>query len=224
MAGVGPPLAESPCEMSLRTSVSPTSLVTTTDWTQGLPTLRGEHVTLRELKLSDAPSLVAMLATSEVARFITPPPTTVEGFERFIAWTHLQRSHGTYACFAVVPEGMDAAIGIFQVRQLDASFATAEWGFAIGSPFWGTGVFADGARQMVEFAFQVLGVHRLEARAAAGNGRGNGALAKIGAVREGLLRKSFRRNGEYLDQILWSIVREDWMQALSKAVWGSAIH
>jgi ribosomal-protein-alanine N-acetyltransferase len=198
--------------------------VATTDWRKALPTLRGTRVTLRELRRSDAASLVAMLATEEVARFVTPPPTTVEGFERFIEWTHVQRTQGAYACFAVVPEGTDTAIGIFQVRQLEPSFATAEWGFAIGSPFWGTGVFTEGAALTVGFAFDVLGVHRLEARAAARNGRGNGALMKIGAVREGLLRKSFVRNGEYLDQILWSIVREDWMQAHSKAVWGSAIH
>ncbi len=189
-----------------------------------MPTLCGARVTLRELRRSDAASLVAMLATEEVARFITPPPTTVEGFERFIEWTHVQRSQGAYACFAVVPEGMETAIGIFQVRQLEPSFATAEWGFAIGSPFWGTGVFADGAALVVNFAFEILGAHRLEARAAARNGRGNGALLKIGAVREGILRKSFVRDGEYLDQILWSIIREDWMQAHSKAVWGSAIH
>ncbi len=204
--------------------VSAPQPVVTTDWRNALPTLGGGNVTLRQLRRSDAASLVAMLATEEVARFITPPPTTVEGFERFIEWTHVQRAQGAYACFAVVPEGMETAIGIFQIRQLEPSFATAEWGFAIGSPFWGTGVFADGAALAVDFAFQVLGVHRLEARAAARNGRGNGALMKIGAVREGVLRKSFVRNGEYLDQILWSIVREDWMQAHSKAVWGSAIH
>lgn len=198
--------------------------VTTSDWRQALPTLAGGGVTLRQLRRSDAASLVAMLARAEVARFITPPPTTVEGFERFIEWTHLQRAQGTYACFAVVPAGMDTAIGIFQVRQLEPSFATAEWGFAIGSPYWGTGVFAAGARLTVDFAFQTLGAHRLEARAAARNGRGNGALAKVGAVREGVLRKSFRRSGEYLDQILWSIVREDWMATRDKAVWGSAIH
>jgi RimJ/RimL family protein N-acetyltransferase len=74
----------------------------------------------------------------------------------------------------------------------------------------------------VEFAFETVGVVRLEARAAVLNGRGNGALAKIGAVREAVLRKSFIRNGQQLDQALWSILRQDWRQ--SKAVWGSAIH
>ena len=62
----------------------------------------------------------------------------------------------------------------------------------------------------MEFAFETIGVHRLEARAAVQNGRGNGALQKIGATREGVLHKSFLRNGEYLDQILWTIVEDDW--------------
>jgi RimJ/RimL family protein N-acetyltransferase len=75
---------------------------------------------------------------------------------------------------------------------------------------------------VVDFAFDVIGVHRLEARAAVGNGRGNGALRKIGAVQEGVLRQSFLRGGEYLDQVLWSILANDWRQ--SKAVWGQRVH
>ena len=130
-----------------------TAQATTTDWRQALPVLTGSMVTLRELRISDAPSLLAMLSTEEVARFISPPPTTVEGFERFIAWTHRERAAGNYVCFAVVPHGMDTAIGIFQVRQLEPGFGTAEWGFAIGSAFWGTGVFMDGARMVIDFAF-----------------------------------------------------------------------
>ena len=98
-----------------------------------------------------------MLSTEEVARFISPPPTTIEGFERFIAWTHRERAAGNYVCFAVVPHGMDTAIGIFQVRQLEPGFGTAEWGFAIGSAFWGTGMFVDGAQLVVDFAFDAIG-------------------------------------------------------------------
>ena len=186
------------------------SLATTSDWRKALPVLTGSMVTLRELRLTDAPSLLAMLSSEEVARFISPPPTTVEGFERFIAWTHRERAAGNYVCFAVVPHGMDSAIGIFQVRQLEPGFATAEWGFAIGSAYWGSGVFVDGARLVVDFTFETIGTHRLEARAAVQNGRGNAALKKVGATQEGILRKSFLRNDEYLDQTLWTILASDW--------------
>jgi RimJ/RimL family protein N-acetyltransferase len=191
------------------------------DWRTGLPILTGSLVTLRELRMEDAPALFAALTTEEVSRFISPPPSTIEGFERFIAWTHKQRAAGQYVCFAVIPRGSDVAIGLFQVRSLEADFGSAEWGFAIASEFWGTGVFVDGAKLVVQFAFDTIGSHRLEARAAVLNGRGNGALRKIGAVREGILRKSFIRNGECLDQSLWTILAEEWREATHP--WGSTI-
>jgi RimJ/RimL family protein N-acetyltransferase len=204
------------------TVVARSSEATVSDWKQALPVLTGSKVTLRELRLSDAASLLAMLSTEEVARFISPPPTTIEGFERFIAWTHRERAAGNYACFAVVPHGMDTAVGIFQVRQLEPGFGTAEWGFALGSAFWGTGMFMDGARLVIDFSFDVIRTHRLEARAAILNGRGNGALRKLGAIQEGILRKSFLRNGEYLDQALWTILDEDW--TAQRTVWGVRVH
>jgi ribosomal-protein-alanine N-acetyltransferase len=211
-------------EMDVMVVQPSTTEVVSTDWRASLPVLSGTRVTLRELRVSDAPSLFAMLTTEEVSRFISPPPTTVDGFERFIAWTHRMRSQGTYACFAVTAAGSDVAIGIFQLRELEPGFGTAEWGFAIGSPFWGTGVFAEGAQLMVQFAFETVGVHRLEARAAVKNGRGNGALRKIGAVQEGVLRRSFLKNGEYLDQVLWSILDEDWLGARTDIRFSGAIH
>lgn len=179
------------------------------NWRQALPVLTGQGITLRELRLSDAATLLSMLASEEVARFISPPPTTVQGFERFIEWTQRERQAGRYACFGVVPDGMDTAVGLFQLRELEPGFATGEWGFAIGSVYWGSGLFVEGAQLVLDFAFDVVGVHRLEARAAVQNGRGNGALRKIGALQEGILRRSFLRNGNYLDQVLWAILDSD---------------
>lgn len=182
-----------------------------TNWQDGLPALVAEGVTLRELRLSDAPSLLDSLSTElEVSRFIAPPPTSIAGFERFIEWAHRDRANGRFVCFGIVPDGCDYAVGIIQMRPLGATFEMAEWGFAIGSAFWGRGVFPAAARVLMAFAFTTLGTHRLEARAALENGRGNGALQKVGAAREGLLRKSFLRNGVYHDQVIWSICAEDW--------------
>lgn len=190
-------------------------------WRHGLPTLSGSHVMLRELRASDAQALYAAMSGEEVSRFISPPPASVEGFERFIAWAIRQRASGQYVCFAVVARGSGAVIGLFQIRSLEPGFGTAEWGFAIDSDHWGTGAFTDGAELAIAFAFEVLGTHRLEARAALRNGRGSGALRKIGAVQEGVLRRSFLRHGEFLDQGLWTILAEDWLEA--KAVWGSRL-
>ena len=201
----------------LRSSHSPVMVpppaVIVSDWRSTSPVLTGPGVTLRDLRQADAPALLRLLTTEEVTRFISPPPTTVEGFERFIAWANEQRAAGLYICFAVVPLGAETAVGIIQLRQLEERFATAEWGFALGQAFWGTGLFVGAAELVLAFAFDRLGVHRLEARAAIANGRGNGALRKLGAFREAILRQSFSRGGDRLDQALWSILDNDWRRA-----------
>ena len=179
-------------------------------WRDLSPVLSGRGLVLREPRLSDAATLFTSLSSDEVGRFIASPPSTVDGFERFILWAREQRMAGEAVSFAVVPQGTDGPVGLFQVRRVEQDFSIAEWGFILGTSFWGNGTFFAAAPLVIDFAFEVLGVHRLEARAAVLNGRGNNALRKLGAVQEALLRKSLERSGDYLDQVLWSIVADDW--------------
>jgi ribosomal-protein-alanine N-acetyltransferase len=196
----------------------------TLDWRAALPELEGPRITLREPRASDAATLFSLLSTEDVARFISPPPPSVEGFERYVAWTQHQRAAGQYVCFAIVPRGSESPIGLVHVRALGPGFGTADWGFALASEFWGKGIFTEAAELILDFAFDVLRTHRLEARAALCNGRGNGAMKKLGAEREGVLRHAFFRNGDYLDQVIWSILREDWKKRQqAKAIWGSSV-
>jgi RimJ/RimL family protein N-acetyltransferase len=193
-------------------------------WRRGLPALVGPLVTLRELRASDARALFIALTTDEVTRFISPPPASVEGFEKFIAWTHRQRAAGQCACFAIVPPGSDVAVGLFQIRSLQPQFVTAEWGFALAPESWGNGCFLDGAKTAIAFAFDALGTQRLEARASLANDRGNAALRKLGASREAILRKSFLRGGEHHDQALWTILADEWRTARRWAGTSPGIH
>ena len=58
--------------------------------------IQGMGVTLRELQMGDAKALLSLLTSDEVTRFISPPPTTLDGFERFISWTIREREAGRY--------------------------------------------------------------------------------------------------------------------------------
>jgi RimJ/RimL family protein N-acetyltransferase len=187
------------------------------DWTTGLPVFKGKRMLVRELVKSDATTLLTMLRTEEVARFISPPPTTREGFEKFIQWSIRERQAGRQLTFGMVPEGYEHAVGLVQVRSISPHFSVAEWGFALGSPFWGTGLFLASASTTIDFAFLHVGVNRLEARAAVQNGRGSSALRKLGAVQEGVLRASLLKGGKHLDQFMWAIVARDWFQAKTVA-------
>lgn len=168
---------------------------------------------VREVVCSDAPALFELLTDPEVTRHLSPPPMTIEAFEGFIAWAQRERSRGTAVCFGIVPHGLGQAVGIIQVRALEPAFFTAEWGFALGTAFWGTGVFHEAVDLVARFAFETINVHRLEARAVTANARGNGALQKIGARTEAVLTGAFRREGRTENQLLWSLMAEDWRQA-----------
>jgi ribosomal-protein-alanine N-acetyltransferase len=177
-------------------------------WRQALPVLEGAKVVLRELRASDAPALLVAFGSPDVTRLISPPPPTLDGFEKFVAWTQRQREAGQSLAFGITEKDSDTVVGLFQVRALQPAFDIAEWGFALSSEHWGSGLFMEAAELVLDFVFDVIGVHRLEARAALKNGRGNGALHKLGAMQEGVLHRSFLRNGIYLDQALWTILAD----------------
>jgi ribosomal-protein-alanine N-acetyltransferase len=188
------------------------------DWRTGLPVLTGQLVTLRELQSADAPALYAALCRPEVARSTWPPPASVDAFERFIEWAWAERATGKYICYGIVPRGREHAVGLFELRQLQPGFFRGELGFLMDPDKWGTGLFSEGAVLLLEFAFQVVEVHRIEARAAVNNPRSNAALRKIGARQEGTLRAAFVCEGQYIDQNLWAILSD---RALTRASYPS---
>jgi RimJ/RimL family protein N-acetyltransferase len=186
-------------------------------WRHGLPELRGARVTLRELRADDGAALLPLITAPEVTRFMSPTPELPDWFTSFVASTSRERKAGRYAGFAIVPHDHDHAVGLVQIRQLAPGFSTAEWGIALGSAWWGKGFFEDTGRLILRFAFETLGVHRLEARVAQQNARGNAAVSKLGAVAEGQLRRALRTaDGQYHDQILWSWLVEEWRREVAK--------
>lgn len=183
------------------------------DWRAGLPVIAGERVTLRELQFSDAPTLYAEFTTPEARRFMWAPPPNVVAFERFIEWTHRERADGKYICYGVVPEGKREAWGIFELRQLQPGFVRGELGFIMASSLWGTGAFIESAHLLLDFAFDTVNVHRVEARASVDNDRSNAALKKLGARQEGTLKEAFWRDDHFVDQYLWAVLDTDWRTA-----------
>jgi ribosomal-protein-alanine N-acetyltransferase len=175
-----------------------------------LPILTSQRCTLRQLESDDATSLTSLLGTPDVQKFLPATPRTPQAFSKYIRWARRQQRLGRHLSFGVVPNEQQAAVGVFQIWPIESQFWTAEMGFALGEPYWGTGLFLESAEQIVDFAMYTLGIHRLEARSAVDNVRGNRALEKLGAVREGMLRQCFECNGQVRDHVMWAIVRNDW--------------
>src|SRR2546430_8983109 len=119
--------------------------MTEAPWRNEVPVLSGALVRVREVACEDAPALFALLSDPAVSAHMASPPPSMLAFAGFIRWARQQRQRGESVCFGIVPDGLESAVGIVQVRALEPSFFTAEWGFAIGESFWGTGAFIDAA-------------------------------------------------------------------------------
>jgi [ribosomal protein S5]-alanine N-acetyltransferase len=178
-------------------------------WTDAVPPLHGDLTRLREVSASDVYSLFTLFSDPAVTAYMAPPPPTLAKFAGFVEWSHRQRAEGRGVCFGIVPEGMTAAVGILQVR-LDPAVPGAEWGFVLSTHFWSTGVFADAANALAEFAFTTMLVDRLEARIALRNRRAHTAVQRLGARFEATLEQSSPQGIPRDPETVWTLREDDW--------------
>jgi ribosomal-protein-alanine N-acetyltransferase len=190
--------------------VSDPTLLARTSWRAALPNLVGTRVTLREPEAGDVAAILGILGASDATHFGVDEPINDLVVQQFVERAAADRVAGRGFTYVVVGNESRALVGVLQVRQLDPAFQAGEWECTLAPAVRGTGVFLEVARLAGSLAFGTIGVHRLEARVLLQNGRANGALRKLGAVQEGILRRACRRKGEYLDQVLWSVLRDDW--------------
>ncbi|OLC51239.1 MAG: hypothetical protein AUH43_03000 [Acidobacteria bacterium 13_1_40CM_65_14] len=190
--------------------MSDPTLITVSNWRDELPVLSARTVTLREPASSDLGPLVDLLSLGDATRFGLDEPVSEVAVQQLIERAARDRAAGRAFSYVITLTATRTVIGLMQVRQLDPGFEAAEWECTIAPSARGSGVFVEAARLVGSFAFGSVGAHRLEARVPVRDGRANGALRKLGAVQEGILRRSMRLGGEYLDQVLWSMLKEDW--------------
>jgi RimJ/RimL family protein N-acetyltransferase len=186
------------------------SVIGVSTWRNTLPPLAGRVVLLREPGGQDLGPLVDLLSLGDATAFGLDQPVSEVNVQELIDGFARERANGLAFTYVITLATARTIVGLVQVRQLDPTFEAAEWECTIAPSSRGSGIFLETARLVGSFAFGTLGTHRLEARVLLQNGRAQGALRKLGAVQEGVLRRSVRRAGEYFDQVLWSLLKEDW--------------
>lgn len=82
-------------------------------------------------------------------------------------------------------------------------------GYWIGAPYARRGFMSEALQLLLNFAFDTLGLHRVEAACLPSNGPSRGLLEKSGFVQEGVARKYLRINGAWQDHVCYAILRTD---------------
>jgi [ribosomal protein S5]-alanine N-acetyltransferase len=86
---------------------------------------------------------------------------------------------------------------------------SAEIGYWLAEPFWGKGIITQAVKSLTEYAFKKYNFNRIFAGVFEGNKASEKVLQNAGYKLEGIFRKSVFKEGKFLDQYNYSILKED---------------
>jgi RimJ/RimL family protein N-acetyltransferase/nitroimidazol reductase NimA-like FMN-containing flavoprotein (pyridoxamine 5'-phosphate oxidase superfamily) len=176
-------------------------------------TMRGKHVALEPLAPSHVDDLHEALADDEVWQFLpTPRPRTREETAAQVAAAAQRQWLGESVAWAQCDPATGAAIGMTSYHDIDVAARSLGIGHTIiGRPWWRTGVNTEAKLMLLERAFDVLGAERAFWYTDIRNERSQKAIARLGASRDGVIRRHrLRPDGTWRDSVLFAMTADEW--------------
>jgi [ribosomal protein S5]-alanine N-acetyltransferase len=166
------------------------------------------QVTLRPFVITDLDSLVRHADNAAIAEKLNdhfPHPYTRENGKAFIEMTMKQDPR---TILAIVVDGQACgAIGIHPLPMIERK--NAEMGYWLGQAYWNKGIITRAIGQMVEYGFAHFDINRIFARPFGTNIASQRVLEKAGFQLEAKFEKTFYKNGQYIDELIYAIRRND---------------
>ena len=165
------------------------------------------NFTLRPWTINDLDDLVKFANNKEIAKYMTdqfPHPYTIEKGKAFIEFASKE---SPVHIFAIEVNGQ-AVGGIGIHPQSDIYSRNAELGYWLAEPFWGKGIITKAVQQMIDYGFENFEIDRIFARPFGTNKGSQKVLEKSGFLLEAKLEKTLFKNGEVLDELIYSVRRK----------------
>ena len=190
--------------------------------------LRTERLVLRPLEASDAPDVYEYQRLAEVIRYLPwPERDRTEGYEHTAkrAAGRILAADGDFFVFAATLPGTpstddtarDRVIGDFMVRVSSAKHAQLELGWVLHPDFQGKGYAREAAGAVLDFTFETLHPHRVQAFLDARNAASAALCERLGMRREATLIGEEYNDDEWQDTAVYGVLRREWAAATAAA-------
>jgi len=180
--------------------------------------LHGPTLTLRYASPEDTPSLFELGSDREVTRYFSwGPYVRLQEPVAYVVGLEDRRERGEQLDLLIVHRA-DGPIGVVGLSELSRRDRRAVVGTWLGRRWWGSGANFEAKALIAHLAFARLGLERLGAYADVENGRSQAALARIGFVREGTLRRWHHHGATTHDVHVYGLLREEWAGSALAAV------
>ena len=176
-----------------------------------LPTLRTERLALRWLTDADVPALYEIFSDAVVTRYWSRPPLPhAAAAAALLAEIRRGFAERTLFQWGIARRADDRVIGTCTLAALSTPHRRAELGYALGRTHWSRGYADEALHALLDFAFDTLALHRLEADVDPRNAPSIRVLERLGFRREGHLRERYHMGGELQDALLYGLLRREW--------------
>jgi [ribosomal protein S5]-alanine N-acetyltransferase len=180
--------------------------------------LKGERLIFREFAPNDF-HLFHSVFTNEsimkytlIDKFMAEEPL-IPYFEKVLEHNAAVGNRIAYE-YAIFTASDEAFIGFcdIEIHNRNSLGGCGEIGYLLLPAFWGNGYATEIARALIEFCFTCLHLHRVSARCNSNNLPSEKVMRKAGMTKEGELRKVRFKNSMWDNELLYSILIEEWGQ------------
>jgi RimJ/RimL family protein N-acetyltransferase len=175
-------------------------------------TLRGRFVTLEPIEEHHAPDLFAAMQDEEVCRYLAwRPPVKLEETLALVREARAVMARGQSIVFAQVWNATGRAIGSTRLLDVRPADRQVEIGATfLARAYWRSPANTESKLLFLTHCFERLGCVRVALKTDGRNLRSQDAIARLGAVREGVLRRHMQVRGYQRDTVYFSILSEEW--------------
>ena len=178
-----------------------------------MPELETPRLLLRAMRVRDTEDMYAYAKDPEVTRYLLWSPHKSPDYTRsYLEYLAGRYRLGQHYEWAMVSKADGHMIGTCGFSRIECPHNAAEIGYVLNPAYWGQGLVAEAAERVLRFGFDVLGLHRVEARYMVGNDESRRVMEKLGMRFEGVRRGSMLVKGVYRDIGICSILVNEYRE------------
>ena len=164
---------------------------------------------LRPLKMSDAGAMFAILSDPQSMKYWSDKPVAdIEAAAKMLRADLESDAQGNSLCWAVTRHGNDKLIGKCIMFHYSPQNRRAEIGFILNRDYWRQGLMHQALEGLIDFAFNTLNLHRIEADTDTENAGSLALLEKLGFEREGLFRERWFVYDKWDDSVMLALLNK----------------
>lgn len=185
------------------------------------PQLESKRFNLREVKENDYLSLYEIYSDEDAVKYQqTGTMQTIEQAQKAVQAFLRGFKNRKFIRWCIAEKESDRVIGLITLHDFNISNSHAEIGFMLNKRFWRQNIMGEAANEIIRFAFEIIGLNRIEALIHPDNIASIKLSEKLGFQREGLLNEAAYnlRTDEYEDRLIFGLIKKNKSKDLSGAI------